>query len=152
MPRPPFDDPTILDAFNKDMELLGERFSKGDEWSLITAMNHCAVYDIAMPEWAARAWLKRSRSAMHYRVDSWDAVMPRIKPPGRKLAALRDQRRWTLAVVMEVHRAHKAGRAIGTALFDELADTHRWPFGGDKAKKLYYAAKKAPAQNLKKYF
>lgn len=137
---------------------LERKFTAGDEWAVVIALNQCAVHDLEMPDWLAREWLKRSRAAMFYEVASWDDVLPPIKPKGRKLSALRDARRWTLAVVQAVHAVAgpqvlpERRAAIDEQLFDALADRHGWPFSGAKAKNLYYAARKSSGPYIAHYF
>ncbi len=126
------------------LDELQRRFVAGEQWMLIVAINTCAVHELLMPAWVRQEWLKRSRAALHYKVKSWDDVMPVIKPKNSKLPALRRAWRWTLPVVMAVHAKSASGRAIDDGMFEELAEENDWPFKAGLAKKLYYTERNEP--------
>lgn len=129
----------------ENMLALADRFASGDRAALLEAITACAMYAIPMPEWVRDGWLDTVASpASNFLVASWDELFPPIKPPGRKLSALRMASKWAPAVVQAVHKANEAGRAIDARLFNDLARVCRWPFSGAQAKKLYYAAKEKP--------
>jgi hypothetical protein len=116
------------------------RFATGDEWALVNTLDTCAIHELALPEWAAREWVRRIHAADRFKVASWDDVLPRIKSKGRKLATLRLEQRWTLPVFFAVHSEHQRGTPIDDALFAHLVEHYQWPISGALAKKLYYAA------------
>lgn len=100
--------PLVQASQRRGLDDLRRRFERGDQWALILAINACARHELPMPEWAAMEWLRRSLRALGYRVASWDDVMPRIKPKGRKRSALETAWRWTIPVVLAVHEKSAA--------------------------------------------
>lgn len=126
---------------------------RGDEWAWVLAVSLCAQQEVPMPPWAAAEWLERSFRAVVAQVDSWDNVLPPIKARGQKRRSVEQDLVYGTAVLMAVIWAHSPRRRvteelpderslplgpIDDSLFERLCTAYGWPFGPDKAKKLFY--------------
>ena len=60
-----------------DLDRYEQRLRSGENFALLLAISKCAQHDIPLPDWTARAYLKKFRSVLNYRVGSWDEAFGR---------------------------------------------------------------------------
>lgn len=139
--------------WDERLAMLQAAHERGDEWAWILAVDLCAWEQVPMPPWVAAEWLHRSHRAITCQVNSWDTLLPPVKARGKKRPSVEQDLMYGAAVVGAVVWAKgprqevnerlrdKLNMPIGPvddALFEELCARYEWPFGPDKAKKLYY--------------
>lgn len=83
-----------------------EQNSEGDGFSVLAAVASCAMHGLVMPDWLARAFLRRYRAVQQLRVDSWDApeAFGRPYPKGAQITAMRRRRLNRLKVALAVRQ------------------------------------------------
>lgn len=80
----------IQEALLLYMDECGSRYHAGDKMALMHAIAHGAMFDMALPDWAADAYMRSYRDVMQWRVGSWDDVFGNPVPKGKRLAKLRE--------------------------------------------------------------
>jgi hypothetical protein len=116
-----------------------EDFEAGDTGALLRAIAECARRGIPLPPWAAAAFCERLAKVEGWEVDSWEDVFGRIRPKhSHKHSFQRDKRLWEAHD--RVMAAKKAGRSIGSALFEDIG--REIGISGASCSKCYYKAKK----------
>jgi hypothetical protein len=129
------------DALQK-LEALERNFAKGDNFALLHAIRICANHDLVIPEWAARAYIKRFDAVLNCETDSWDGAFGRPYPNGVHLSKARQRRKLRFAVYARVRELLKANpkRPIDEGLFEEVGD--KFDIGKTLCGRLYYEAKR----------
>ena len=89
---------SAVDRINK----LKEYILKGDGFSLLDAVNQCAIRELVMPNWLSREFTNRYREVVQCRAASWDEVFG--KPyPGKHIKKLRLRRELRFAVLNKIN-------------------------------------------------
>ena len=114
----------------------------GDSYSLLLAIRICANHDIVIPEWLARAYIKRFDTVHNARAKSWDDVFGKPYPKGVHLDAVRRRRQLRLEVLHYVKdlKAREPDTPTDKALFERVAEA--FGIGTTQAETLYYQAKR----------
>lgn len=96
-----------------------EAYESGERIALLGAINICAVHDLPLPEWAARAYLEGYRLALSGKVGSWDDAFG--KPfPGEKWTLRAHRRKTSWPVIHRIEELSNNGEGIGTDLFHKV--------------------------------
>ena len=84
-----------------------ERVVNGTGFDVLQAVAACAIAGLVMPDWLARAYLRRYRAVSTARADSWDAPNAFGKPykKGTQVAALKRRRENRMVVVNFAHES-----------------------------------------------
>lgn len=77
---------------------LEKRFAAGENGVILDAVSLCALDDLVMPEWLARAFLKQYRKVRHYHEKSWDGAFGKPHKKGTHLAAERKRQRLAIQI------------------------------------------------------
>ncbi len=99
----------IIENANVQLTEYKHEFDKGDRSAILDAIWACAICDCPMPEWLAHAFEKCYGSVIFkFEYGSWDDVFGKPNK-GRKLTALRRNRKLQFPVVLRVRelRAQK---------------------------------------------
>lgn len=85
------------------------RIENGDGFDVLQAVADCALHGLVMPDWLARAYLKRYRAVQRLHVASWDEAFGSPYKKGAQIAAMRRRRNNRLAIwkaVTDFRNAH----------------------------------------------
>ncbi len=101
-----------------------DRVEKGDGFDVLQQVASCGLHGLVMPEWLAKAFLRRYLPVQQLKVGSWDApeAFGRPHPKGAQLSAIRRRRLGRIKIVRLVNefvRQHP----------DEPLDPHWDEFG-----------------------
>lgn len=102
----------------------GRELIPKDGYAVLWAVAECAMNDLVMPDWLARAYLTRFRAVAHFFADSWDSEKSFGKPypKGTQMSAKRRQRvnliKVSLAVANAIDRDPE--RAIDAGFWEEI--------------------------------
>ena len=129
------------DALQK-LDWIERQFSKGDNFALLHAIRICAQRDLVIPEWAARAYIKRFNDVLNCRTNSWDGAFGRPYPNGMHLSKARQRRQLRFAVYNRVREILAANpkRPIDEGLFASVGD--EFDIGKTLCNRLYYEARR----------
>lgn len=108
-------------AADGELHFLRLSFEAGDGAALLEAVRVCAVNDLPLPAWAARAFVERVDRVFRFETGSWDDAFGRPYRKGIRLADAR--RRWRQReVVYERVRelVEREGSSIGDPLFERV--------------------------------
>ncbi len=125
-----------------------KNFDGGEKMALLAAIRDCACYDLPMPEWVSRAFIRAYDQVLSCRSDSWDEVFGRPYKKGAHLSRMRQARINRGAVWLEVKRAVQRGESINTDLFERIGA--RIGIGKTRAEELYAQAKRRLGNPAKK--
>ena len=102
----------------------GETTESG--FSVLACVRRCANHDLVMPQWLARAFIRRYDAVLRCRADSWDDPLAFGKPypKGAHLSKLRAARTHRIDVYNRVVAAIRRNpeRAIDVKLFREVGN------------------------------
>lgn len=105
---------------SKDRIVAGD----GDGFGVLQAVAKCAVADLVMPDWLAKAFLKRFRAVQQCKVDSWDAKesFGRPYPKGTQISALHRKQNNRVRVILAVSDAvnRNPEQVIDVAFWEEI--------------------------------
>jgi hypothetical protein len=122
-----------------DLEALEKQFSTGDDFALLLAIRKCANFDMVMPDWVARNFIRRFDQVLSCRVGSWDEAFGQPYP-GKHLKGLRRNRELRFAIWVRIRKIRRRFPAIpiDERLFGHIGKK----FGIQKTKvgELYYQA------------
>lgn len=134
-------------AFNQQrvLEFLPELercFVAGDRFALMEAISECAVNDLALPNWAAEAFLDGYYSIINLRSGSWDDVFAKPYKKGFHLGQARVRRLARVEVYLTVRRilAREPGTPIDDHLFERVG--RECNVSRSLANQLYYEYKR----------
>lgn len=127
--------PTLDDE--ESLELLARMFATHD-WAFVEAMCFCAERGLPLPDWVAKEWLARAKKAMVAQAPSWDDVMPKILPSGRRRASVNRALRYGLSIAVAVDKAKRKGAPVDIGLFEALAKENNWPISASSVRDIYY--------------
>ena len=84
-----------------------EKIEAGTGFDVLEAVADCATHGLVMPDWLAKAYLKRYRAVQECKVDYWDAEESFGRPyrKGVQISAIRRRRTNRLKVYLAVHDA-----------------------------------------------
>jgi hypothetical protein len=82
---------------------------------VLEAVAMCAMEDLPMPGWLSSAFLKRYRTAVHYKAKTWDdpAAFGPPHPKGTRIAAKRKERLKSLPLFLDVEKLINDGKNSG---------------------------------------
>ncbi len=103
----------------KELEECEREYRNGnnDRLPLAHAIAICANTGIAMPNWAAAAYLAGYKNLLNYHADSWESIFGPAIPKGHQLRALRKRHQKSHKVLLEIERRRRAGAPIDDELF-----------------------------------
>lgn len=128
----------VREAVLIEMEELHARYDAGDQMALMTAIARSAMYDMALPNWTADAYMSGYHAVTQRRAGSWDDVFGDPVPKGRRLSRLRQHR----SLQPKVMGAIKAildinpSTPIDDQLFERVGD--QLGVGKTLVKKIWY--------------
>jgi hypothetical protein len=123
-----------------DLEALEKQFNAGDDFALLLAIRKCANFDLVMPDWVARNFIRRFDLVLNCRTKSWDEAFGRPYSKGKHLKAMRDDREQRFIVWNHIRGilATDPDTVIDEALFERVgADLG---IGKTRCGRLYYEA------------
>ena len=97
-----------------------ERFNSGDKYALLHAIYVCATHDLLMPEWVKKAYIEGMYKVNNLEVRRLEDVFGSPLKKGEHIAAARKKNKYAARVCEEVGIAIRDGKAIDTALFEEI--------------------------------
>jgi len=115
-------------------------YRKGDLLSLAHAIAICANRGIALPEWAAAAYVCGYKNVLNLHADSWDSIFGPAVPKGKHLAALRKRHRESFGVWLAIQRRHENGEPIDDEMFAKVG--RELKIGAETLVKSYYDGEK----------
>jgi hypothetical protein len=122
------------------LELLRERFGRGEQMALMEAVSVCAQSGHPMPYWLVREICAAVKKVREYEVKSWDEVLGLPKPKYNKHRdAERKQNRLMWDVWMRGDALNKTEKLSGDVLYDEVA--REFGIGRNRAKKYFEDAR-----------
>lgn len=90
---------------------------------LIQAIRECAKYEIAMPDWVAKAFLEQSDKMLNFEVRSWDDVFGKMH--NRKhLDAQRVRKKKKNPVFYAVMERRQVNQPVDEHLFSQVGEEH----------------------------
>jgi hypothetical protein len=130
------------------LDQLERDFRGGDRFALMMAIHLCAWYELVIPDWAAKAFMRAFRRVNHCDLDSWDEAFGRPYPKGFHLKNARQNRALRPAIYLRVKgmltRRVENDKIIepmplGDGLFEVIGK--EFGVGKTRANKLYYEAR-----------
>jgi hypothetical protein len=119
------DDPLFQYVAAQTCLALQERIDSGDGRAVLSAVAECAKAGLVMPDWLARAYLKRWRVVVLAKAKSWDdeASFGKPYPKGANLNAIRKARMNGLKIYSGVRklREQDPGIPLEQAILDVAA-------------------------------
>ncbi len=82
------------------MDELENQHSKGDRKALLYAIHLCAMTEIVIPEWAAKAFMKAYRQIAWAEAKSWDDVFGKPFGKGAQLGKIRKKQELAVRIGM----------------------------------------------------
>ena len=99
--------------------------TEGSGFTVLACVRRCANHDLVMPEWLARAFIRRYDAVLNCLANSWDDPLAFGKPyPGTHLSKLRAARTHRMDVYNRVNVAIQLNpkRALDVKLFREVGN------------------------------
>ncbi|MHC2373375.1 hypothetical protein ACVIQT_008023 [Bradyrhizobium diazoefficiens] len=123
------------------LEVYKAAFKRGQRISLFHAINHCARHGLALPGWAAKAFIDGYRKIRDFKAASLDDAFGKPFPKGLHVGRAAFRKKHQLDVYVAIRHLHtKQGRPIDDALFEEVGK--RFGIGRTVCKELYADVKR----------
>lgn len=131
--------PLFVWAALRDLAHYEQLFLSGDNFALLIAVRICAQHEMPLPDWAARAFIKKFDTVLNLRAGSWDEAFGRPYPKGFHLNRARRRRELQPRIYVHIQEilAMDPKTPIGEGLFEQVGK--EFGIGKTLASELYYS-------------
>lgn len=134
MPRKRTNAPDVTEAF---LQAYRQEYESGNSYALLRAVTTCARAGVAIPEWAAEAFLHATNRWFRMETRTLDEALGVEWPKGKHFERARRNGNLAYAVSHRCKELINAGRAIDNSMFGEVGA--EFGIGKTLAQRFYYS-------------
>ena len=122
------------------IDRLQKEYEQGNKLALMFAIRICATYQLTVPDWVAKEFIRAVNKVATAEVRSWDEALGSPIQKGTNLKDLQNKREKSMDVYLAVQHRHLSQREpIGEQLFEEVGKV--FGFGKTWCSAIYYSEK-----------